>query len=33
MIFLLVGIPMLAFAFGLGLARRSIDLYLDWRTK
>jgi hypothetical protein len=33
MIFLLVAIPMLTFAFGLGLAHRSIDLYLDWRAK
>jgi len=28
--FLAIAIPMLGFAFGLGLARRALDLYTDW---
>jgi hypothetical protein len=33
MLFFVLAIPVLAFAFGLGRSRRSIDLYLDWQTK
>jgi hypothetical protein len=32
-LFLTFGIPLLAFAFGLGFARRSLDLYSDWKRK
>jgi hypothetical protein len=31
-LFLIMAIPMLAFAFGLGISRRAIDLYSDWRS-
>jgi hypothetical protein len=31
-LFLVMAIPMLAFAFGLGVARRAIDLYSDWHS-
>jgi hypothetical protein len=31
-LFLIMAIPMLAFAFGLGVGRRAIDLHSDWRS-
>jgi hypothetical protein len=31
-LFLSIAIPLAAFAFGLGISRRALDLYVDWSS-